>query len=109
MATPIDTRQERVLYSLGRGALRTGREQHDRPSSAIAKLDRSSPADGRADRVFDPARRLGHPPSWSRVRSSSAIRRAGLFVFLFRGSSLFETCPRDILPRVCREGFREEI
>ncbi|KAF3564346.1 hypothetical protein DY000_02015935 [Brassica cretica] len=39
MATPIDTKQERVLYSLGRGALRTGREQRDRPSSAIAKLD----------------------------------------------------------------------
>ncbi|KAF2571323.1 hypothetical protein F2Q70_00004002 [Brassica cretica] len=73
MATPIDTKQERVLYSLGRGALRTGREQRDRPSSAIAKLDRSSSVDGRADRVFDPARpsaelvacsvQLSHPSS----------------------------------------------
>ena len=52
---------------------------------------------------------LGHPPSWSRVRSSSAIRRAGLFVFWFRGSSLFETYAREILPRVCREGLREDI
>ena len=50
--------------------------------------------------------RLGGWPSWSHVRSSSAIRRAGLF-FLFRGSSLFDTYPREIFPRVCREGFRE--
>ncbi|KAF3504847.1 hypothetical protein F2Q69_00042965 [Brassica cretica] len=62
MATSIDTKQERVRYSLGRGALRTGREQRDRPSSA----------DGLADRAFDPAR-----PSTKLDWSSSADGLAG--------------------------------
>ncbi|KAG5375050.1 hypothetical protein IGI04_039646 [Brassica rapa subsp. trilocularis] len=48
LVPPIETKHERVLYNLGRGALRMGREQHVRSRSA----------DGRAGRAFDSARRM---------------------------------------------------
>ena len=84
---PIETKHERVRYNLRKGALRTGREQRNRSSSADGRAGRAFDPDRPSSKLAGPARRmaelvvrlvqLGGWLSWSCVRSSSADGRAG--------------------------------